>query len=269
MSSKQDTYVHLPPINPLSELTLNNNPSPHDMPAQPVAPILEPVMENPVIGISQPPINPPPVDDPVEDNRPIALRRPKRTITAPWKVRMSKLPVLDSDDEEENAQAISSGISPDPTSYTDAVNGENSAQWKEAMLEEQNWHLENGTWSLVELPKDKKALGCKWVFRTKCNADGSIERYKARLVVLGNFQRPGQDFFETFASTLRLPTIRIVLALAAIEDMELRSIDISYAFTNSDIDVDIYMKQPEGFWQGEKDIVCKLNKSLYGLKQSP
>ena len=88
------------------------------------------------------------------------------------------------------------------------------------------------------------------------------------MVALGNFQQPGQDFFETFASTLRSSTIRIVLALAAIQDMELCSIDISYAFTNSDIDVEIYMHQPQGFRQGGK-VVCKLNKSLYGLKQSP
>ena len=137
------------------------------------------------------------------------------------------------------------------------------------MLEEFNWHLENRTWSLVELPVGKKALGSKWVYRTKWNADGSIEWYKAHVVVLGNFQQPGQDFFETFASTLQSATIRIVLALAAIDDMELWSVDISYAFTNSDIDVEIYMKQPDGFQQGGKNLVCKLNKSLYGLKQSP
>jgi hypothetical protein len=77
------------------------------------------------------------------------------------------------------------------------------------------------------------------------------------------------DFFETFALTLCLPTIRIVLALAVIKNMELRSIDISYAFINSNIDVEIHMKQPEGFQQGGKNIVCKLNKSLYGLRQSP
>ena len=86
---------------------------------------------------------------------------------------------------------------------------------------------------------------------------------------MGNFQWPGQDLFETFASTLQSATIRIVLALAAIDDMELHSVDISYAFTNSDIDVEIYMKQSDGFQQGEKNLVCKLNTSLYGLKQSP
>ena len=100
-------------------------------------------------------------------------------------------------------------------------------------------------------------------------ANGSIEQFKACLVAKGFSQRPGQDYFETFASTMRHTTIRTVLALAGIEDLELRSVDISHAFTNSDIDAEIYMKQPEGFEQGGKNYVCRLNKSLYGLKQSP
>jgi hypothetical protein len=114
-----------------------------------------------------------------------------------------------------------------------------------------------------------KAIGSKWVFRIKHNADGSIERFKARLVAKGFAQRPGQDYFETFASTMRHTTIRTVLALAAIEDLELRSVDISHAFTNSDVDAEIYMTQPEGFEQNGSKYVCRLNKSLYGLKQSP
>ena len=121
----------------------------------------------------------------------------------------------------------------------------------------------------MELPPGQKAIGSKWVFKIKHNADGSIERFKARLVAKGFSQRPGQDYFETFASTMRHTTIRTVLALAAIDDLELRSVDISHAFTNSDIDAEIYMTQPEGFVQNGPKYVCRLNKSLYGLKQSP
>ena len=125
------------------------------------------------------------------------------------------------------------------------------------MLAEFNWHLENGTWEVVELSDGQKAIGSKWVYKKKYNADGTLERYKARVVAKGFNQRPGQDYFETFASTMRQATVRIVLALAAIEDMELRSVDISYAFTNSDIDVEIYMEEPDGFKtkQGGKKIV--------------
>ena len=127
----------------------------------------------------------------------------------------------------------------------------------------------NGTWSIVKLPPGEKAIGSRWVFKVKNNADGSIERYKARIVAKGFSQRPGQDYFETYASTMQQDTFRAILTLAAIEDMYLQSVDISHAFINSDIDTEVYMKQPEGFEQGGPEYVCKLNKSLYGLKQSP
>ena len=137
------------------------------------------------------------------------------------------------------------------------------------MNEEITAHLTNGTWDVVELPPGREAIGSKWVYKVKHKADGTIERFKARLVAQGFSQRPGFDYLETFAATMRWSTLRIILALAAIEDLELRSVDISHAFINSNIDTEIYMKQPEGFKQGGPNIVCRLNKSLYGLKQSP
>ena len=108
-----------------------------------------------------------------------------------------------------------------------------------------------------------KAIGSKWVFKIKHNADRSIERFKARLIAKGFSQRSGQDYF------MRHTTIRTVVVLAAIHNLELCSVDISHAFTNSDVDAEIYMKQPERFEQGGSKYVCKLNKSFYGLKQSP
>src|SRR6266700_216265 len=174
-----------------------------------------------------------------------------------------------SSEENDDMEEAFMCSTQDPQTYKEASQREQAGQWNAAMLEEMNWHLENGTWTIVELPEGQKAIGSKWVYKTKHNADGTIERYKARVVAKGFNQRPGQDYFETFASTMRQATVHIVLALAAIEDMELRSVDISYAFTNSDIDVEIYMEQPEGFrQQGGKRYVCRLNKSLYGLKQS-
>src|ERR1700678_2295352 len=114
------------------------------------------------------------------------------------------------------------------------------------------WLMKNGLWKVVsgkEIP--------------------SVERFKARLVAKGFAQRPGIDYFETFASTMRHATIRVILALAAIEDLELRSVEISHAFINSEIDTDVYMAQPYGFVQHDAEYVCKLYKSIYGLKQSP
>jgi len=128
--------------------------------------------------------------------------------------------------------------------------------------------LQHGTWELVELPPGEEAIGSGWVFKVKRNADGSIERYKARLVAKGYSQRSGIDYNEVFAPTFRPATLRLILALAAMEDMDLCFVDISAAFTNGDLDVTIYMMQPEGFHQGDPNMVCRLKKSLYGLKQS-
>jgi transposase InsO family protein len=229
----------------------------------------------PVVEEEPAPVAPIPDNEPI-DNRPIALRRAKRTVNPPgewWKLPRQPAPMIpesdseESDDEQEEVNACNNN--PDPKSFEEAIDGELAEEWHDAMLDEFNWHLENGTWTLVELPDGKHAIGSGWVYRTKHLADGSVERYKARVVAKGFSQRPGQDFFETYASTMRSATIRIVLALAAIEDMEVHSIDISYAFTNSDIDVEIYMEQPQGFKQGGKKYVCRLNKALYGLKQAP
>ncbi|GLB38145.1 putative reverse transcriptase (RNA-dependent DNA polymerase) [Lyophyllum shimeji] len=207
----------------------------------------------------------PPSDDETDD-RPIAVRRPKRNAKPPgewWKV---KQPTPDSEDEGQEEEAnIAGGV--EPTTWAEAMRSPDAEQWKQACLEEMKAHAENGTWTLTELPPGEKAIGSKWVFRVKRNADGSIDRFKARLVAKGYNQRPGFDYDETFAHTMRYASLRVVLALAAIDDLHLRSVDISYAFLNGDVDCTVYMFQPEGFKQGK--LVCKLNKSIYGLKQSP
>jgi len=114
----------------------------------------------------------------------------------------------------------------------------------------------------------QKAIGSDWVFKVKHNADGSIEHYKACLVAKGYSQRPSIDYNEVFAPTFCPATLHLILALAAIEDMELCSVDISAAFTNGDLDETIYMRQPEGFYQKGPNMVCRLKKSLYDFKQS-
>ena len=141
-------------------------------------------------------------------------------------------------------------------------------KWHQAMQEEYLMHLENRTWEIVKLPPGKKAIASGWVFRVKRNPDGSVERYKGRLVAKGFSQRPGQDYTEVFAPASRSASVRLVLAISAIEDLHLHSVDISHAFIHGELEEEIYMKQPEGFEEMGPDYVCKLQRSLYGLKQA-
>ena len=146
------------------------------------------------------------VEEGEEDNRPLA-QRSKRAVKAPgewWKVRQPVPVIPDSDSEEDDdVEEALMCSTPDPQTYKEASQSEQAEQWNAAMLEEMNWHLDNGTWTIVELPEGQKAIGSKWVYKVKHNADGTIERYKARVVAKGFNQRPGQDYFETFASTMR------------------------------------------------------------------
>jgi hypothetical protein len=129
-------------------------------------------------------------------------------------------------------------------------------------------HRLNGTWEIVKLPPGKHAIGSRWFMKVKFNADGSLDRYKARMVAKGYSQCPGFDFKKTFAPTVRYFTIQIILTIATLEDLKLRSVDISHAYLNGDLEEEIYMQQPEGFKVGGPEFVCKLKKSLYGLKQA-
>jgi hypothetical protein len=158
----------------------------------------------------------------------------------------------------------------EPTCYQEAMEVSDSEKWKEAMKEEMNALERNGTWDLVELPKDRKIVGCKWVFKLKRGVDDKIERYKARLVAKGYSQKEGIDFHEIFSPVVKLVSIRVVLALVALLDLELEQLDVKTTFLHGDLDEEIYMEQPEGFVQDRrKRFVCRLKKSLYGLRQSP
>ncbi|PRQ31880.1 putative RNA-directed DNA polymerase [Rosa chinensis] len=112
-------------------------------------------------------------------------------------------------------------------------------------------------------------LGCKWVFKTKTDASGNIERYKARLVAKGFTQRQGIDYTETFLPVSSKDSLRVVMALVAHYNLELHQMDVKTAFLNGELVEDIYMMQPPGFVEkGKEHMVCKLRKSIYGLKQA-
>ena len=158
----------------------------------------------------------------------------------------------------------------EPTTYKEAVTGPDAKQWEQAMTNEYNSIMENGTWELVQLPAGRKAVGCKWVYKLKRDAAGNIKTWKARLVARGFSQVEGLDFTETFAPVAKFTSIRILLSLAAAHDWECHHMDVKTAFLNGELEEEIYMEQPKGFIKpGEEHLVCKLKKSLYGLKQSP
>ena len=139
------------------------------------------------------------------------------------------------------------------------------------MDEEMTSLHQNQTWKLIPLPKDKKAIGCKWVYAKKEGAPGKDSiRYKARLVAKGYAQKEGIDYNEVFSPVVKHASIRILLALVAQFDLELVQLDVKTAFLHGTLDEEIYMSQPDGFKvPGHENWACKLSKSLYGLKQSP
>ena len=164
---------------------------------------------------------------------------------------------------------IDLGIYNDPDSYTQAMQGNDSGKWFHAMEEELKSMDQNQVWDLVELPKGCKRVGCKWVFKTKRDSIGNIERYKARLVAKGFTQKDGIDYKETFSPVSKKDSLRIIMALVAHYDLELHQMDVKTAFLNGNLEEEIYMDQPEGFSvKGKEHMVCKLKKSIYGLKQA-
>ena len=132
--------------------------------------------------------------------------------------------------------------SSDPVSFKEALDREDKPQWINAMDKEMDSLSANKVWDLIELPKGRKAVGSKWVFRTKKDAHGEVERYKARLVAQGFSQKYGQDYDETFSPVARFESIRMVIALAVQFGLKLHQMDVTTAFLNGELKEDIYMK---------------------------
>jgi hypothetical protein len=165
---------------------------------------------------------------------------------------------------------VEGGIS-DPVTYQQALRSAQSHEWKQAMRDEYNSLVANGTWTLVPRPEGANIIGGKWVFKTKLDVHGQPIRYKARYVAKGFKQVHGVDYFDTYSPVTRMTTIRTFLAIASLEDWELESMDVDTAFLNAAIDEEIYVSQPEGFQTTDKQgrpLVCKLKKAIYGLRQA-
>jgi len=172
--------------------------------------------------------------------------------------------VLLSENEDPNNGVMKDDL----ITVRQAIQDPNSEKWIEAMREEYKSMQDNKVWELVPLPKGVKPIGCKWLFKTKRDSNGNVERYKARLVAKGFTQKKEIDFKESFSPVSSKDSFRKIMALVAHYDLEFHQMDVKTTFLNGDIDEMIYMVQPENFVSGDpKNMVCKLTKSIYGLNK--
>ncbi|KAJ9555126.1 hypothetical protein OSB04_009740 [Centaurea solstitialis] len=197
-----------------------------------------------------------PQSEPIEEVQTQDLRRSSRVRQEPDRY-LGFLVSQDSGDLNE------------PTSYGEAVSGSESEQWQEAMKAEMQSMYDNQVWELTDLPQHCKAVGRKWVFKKKTDMDGNVHTFKARLVAKGFTQTHGIDYDETFSPVAMLKSIRILMAISAYFNYEIWQMDVKTVFLNGKLTEDVYMEQPEGFEDPKNpNKVCKLLKSIYGLKQA-
>ena len=156
----------------------------------------------------------------------------------------------------------------EPKTYNQAVTGNDSEKWIDAIREELDAHEQNRTWELTSLPEGRRPIGHKWVFKIKTASSGEVSRYKARLCAQGFSQTAGTDYNEVFSPVVRYDSVRTLLSIAARYNLQIYQFDIKTAYLNSELDDEIYMRIPEGLNVVDNNLVCKLNKALYGLKQS-
>ncbi|KAF1332324.1 Integrase catalytic core protein, partial [Globisporangium splendens] len=189
---------------------------------------------------------------------------PWRSVTDEWVVQVEQVRRQVEGHHSMTRRRYSHRLKKKKNVLTDA------SKWMEACDSEFESLCKNKTWELVPLPRGRKAISSKLVFKVKVTVEGLIERYKARLVAKGFLQKYGVDFEETFAPVAKFASIRIILSIAAQCKLVLHQMDVKTAFLNGLLEEEIYMKQPVGFVDPKyPNHVCKLKRALYGLKQSP
>ena len=151
----------------------------------------------------------------------------------------------------------------------EAFSGRHSTEWKQATNSEFESLIQNDTLELVSMPEGKNIVGNKWVFKVKRDENGDVQRYKARLMAQGYSQTERVDYNEVFSPVVRNTTIRSLLALSNAKDWEVHQMDVRTAFLQRNVEEEVYMRQPDGYANEEyPDYVCKLKRSICGLKQS-
>jgi hypothetical protein len=174
---------------------------------------------------------------------------------------------VNDNDQLQNLVIAMFSSGEDPASFEEAVK---SKIWRNAMKSEMQSIEDNNTWKLVDLPKGVKPIGVKWIFKTKYNEQGRVEKHKARLVAKGYAQKYGTDYKEVFAPVAKWDTIRCILASAAIRGWYVFQLDVKSAFLHGELNETVYVEQPLGYVKkGSESKVYRLHKALYGLKQAP
>jgi hypothetical protein len=279
------TFIPSSPTNVHDSTTTENSPpissTPTSTPIQPVSPSatsLEPSQLEFASLQSVPSVQPPALDDlstsstaiqhvspPIEPSHQMITR--SRTGSLKPK-QFPDFQMLYSTKHPLKAfTSISPHIPCEPTSFSKAVQNQD---WRDAMTIEVDALMKNHTWTLCPRPSHKRVLRNRWVYKLKQKSDGSIERYKARLVVKGFEQQGGIDYTETFSLVIKPATIRLVLAVSVYYNWMLCQLDVSNTSLHGFLEEEVFMEQPQGFVDSSKpDYVCKLHKSLYGLKQAP
>ncbi|GJV43091.1 retrotransposon protein, putative, ty1-copia subclass [Tanacetum coccineum] len=195
-------------------------------------------------------------EPPHEEEAPV--RRSVRTHRAPERLCLNvKVDEHSLGDHNEPANCKAAMLDPESNKWLDAINAEMQSM------------KDNQVWRLVDLPPDCKTVGSKWLFKKKTDMDGNVHTYKARLLAKGFTQLYVVDHEKTFSLVADIRAIRILIAIAAFYDYEISQMDVKSAFLNGYLDEDIYMVQPEGFFDPKHPRkVCKLQRSIYGLKQA-
>lgn len=201
------------------------------------------------------------IDNQLQDSACLRSQRAKRRPA--W---MSDYQVPGSEIPEDPLVQFALFSDCDPTIYEEAMK---EKKWEKAMDNEIAAIEKNDTWELVDLPPGQKSIGVKWVYKTKINEKGEIDKHKARLVAKGYKQEHGIDYMEVFAPVARHDTIRLVTALAACNSWPIFQLDVKSAFLRGDLEEEVFVDQPPGYVKpGNEHKVYRLNKALYGLKQA-
>lgn len=180
----------------------------------------------------------------------------------------SKKPIrYDDYDLSDSSLLVRSFIYEEPLSYEEAMASSYKDEWQAAMQAEFDSLIKNNVWKLVDRPNDHGVVKCKWVYKMKNDSSGNFTKFKARLVARGFSQRQGIDYDETFSPVVRHSTMRLLFCIANEFDMDIEHVDVTTAFLHGDLSEIVYMEQPIGY-VCNKNQVCLLNKSIYGLKQA-